>query len=275
MHLGKKTLIVASFAFLFFSIAQGLAAQDLMQARDQFNKGVEAYKSANYQEAIGYFQKAAELDPSLPMAKSYLATASVLAKLDTAAANFHSTSADFEFDSIMTDPVPDKEVQKGTVYYERHGSSFQMAAHIDQDNGKPDPKIYTFSKGVFRLYEKLRDQVTTYKNDKLGSYLMLGFGASGKDLSEKWDITYGGEETINGVKTEKLELVPKDPAVRKNLPKATVWMDTAHGVSLKQVFDQGDGQSRVCVYFNFKFNQPLPSSVFTFKTDSKTQYMNR
>jgi outer membrane lipoprotein-sorting protein len=230
MHLGKKTLIVALFAFFFASTAPKIAAQDLK---------------------------------------------TVLAKLDTAAANFRSTSADFEFDSVQTDPVPDKEVQKGTVYYERNGKDFQMAAHIDEENGKPVPKIFTFAKGVFRLYEKVPDQVTTYKNDKLGGYLLLGFGASGKDLSEKWDITYGGQETIDGVKTEKLDLVPKDPAVRKNLVKVTVWMDTARGVSLKQVFDQGDGQSRVCLYFNFKFNQPLPSSVFTFKTDSKTQYMNR
>jgi outer membrane lipoprotein-sorting protein len=230
MHLGKKTLFAASFAFLCASITPAIAAQD---------------------------------------AKT------VLAKLDVAAANFRSTSADFEFDSYQTDPVPNKEVQKGTVYYERHGSDFQMAAHIDEENGKPVPKIYTFSKGVFRLYEKLVDQVTTYKNDKLGGYLMLGFGASGKDLADKWNITYVGDETIDGLKTEKLELVPKDPALKKNLVKVTVWMDTARGVNLKQVFDQGDGQSRVCVYFNFKFNQPLPSSVFSFKTDSKTQYMNR
>jgi tetratricopeptide (TPR) repeat protein len=46
-----------------------------LAARDQLNKGVEAYKSAHYEEAIGHFQKATELDPSLPMAKSYLATA--------------------------------------------------------------------------------------------------------------------------------------------------------------------------------------------------------
>jgi tetratricopeptide (TPR) repeat protein len=46
-----------------------------LQARDQLNKGVESYKSAHYEEAIGHFQKATELDPSLPMAKSYLATA--------------------------------------------------------------------------------------------------------------------------------------------------------------------------------------------------------
>src|SRR3974390_3376374 len=73
----------------------------------------------------------------------------VLAKLDTAATNFHSTSADFQFDSYQTDPVPDKTVQKGTVYYARHGSDFQTAAHIDEENGNAVPKIYTFSKGVF------------------------------------------------------------------------------------------------------------------------------
>jgi tetratricopeptide (TPR) repeat protein len=48
---------------------------DKLAARDQLNKGVDAYKSARYEEAIGHFQKATQLDPSLPMAKTYLATA--------------------------------------------------------------------------------------------------------------------------------------------------------------------------------------------------------
>jgi tetratricopeptide (TPR) repeat protein len=46
-----------------------------LKARDQLNKGVQAYKSAKYEEAIGHFQKAVNLDPSLPMAHLYLATA--------------------------------------------------------------------------------------------------------------------------------------------------------------------------------------------------------
>jgi tetratricopeptide (TPR) repeat protein len=57
-----------------------------LAARDQLNKGVDAYKSARFEEAIGHFQKATELDPSLPMAKSYLATAlaqNVVPGLDT------------------------------------------------------------------------------------------------------------------------------------------------------------------------------------------------
>lgn len=211
--------------------------------------------------------------PSSPLTAQDLKT--TLSRLDTAAANFHTVAADFQFDSYVTDPVPDKLVQKGTIYYSRHGSDFQMGAHINEENGKPVPKVYTFAKNIFRLYEKLPNQVTTAKNDKAGGYLLLGFGASGKELSDKWDITYGGEETLDGVKTTKLDLVPKDPSVREKLPKVSVWMDTARGVSLKQVFDQGEGQQRVCVYFAFKFNQPLPSDAFNFKTDGKTQFINR
>lgn len=57
-----------------------------LAARDQLNKGVESYKAARYEEAIGHFQKATELDPKLPMAKTYLATAlaqNVVPGLDT------------------------------------------------------------------------------------------------------------------------------------------------------------------------------------------------
>jgi tetratricopeptide (TPR) repeat protein len=46
-----------------------------LKARDQLNKGVQAYKSAKYEEAINHFQQAVNLDPSLPMAHLYLATA--------------------------------------------------------------------------------------------------------------------------------------------------------------------------------------------------------
>ncbi|HTB96476.1 MAG TPA: hypothetical protein VK716_05675 [Terracidiphilus sp.] len=198
----------------------------------------------------------------------------VLHELDAAAAKFHSTAADFEFDTYQTDPFPEKDVQKGTIYYERKGTAFEMAAHIEEMNGKPVPKIYSYSEGVFKLDEPLIDQVTTFKNaGKFESYVMLGFGASGKELSDKWDIRYVGPETVDGVKTEKLELVAKDPTVRKNIPKVTVWMDTARGVSLKQIFDEGQGQSRVSVYFNIKLNEPLPADAFKLKTDSKTQFV--
>lgn len=199
-----------------------------------------------------------------------------LTKLDAAAARFKSTTASFEFDSIQTDPIPDKDVQTGTVYYERKGNGFQMGVHIEQVNGKPVPKILVVSGGVFKMYEKMVDQVTTSNRvSKYESYLVLGFGASGKDLKDKWDIKDLGPETLNGTRTEKLELTAKDPQVLKLFPKVTIWVDPERGVSLKQVFDEGQGQSRICTYSGIKLNESLPGDAFSFKTDSKTQYVTR
>lgn len=201
---------------------------------------------------------------------------SVLARLDVAAADFRTTSADFQFDTVQTDPVPDTDVQKGTVYYNRKGTAFEMGVHIDEVNKKPVPKVMVVSGGQFQLYEKLTNQVTRSKKvSKYESYLVLGFGASGKDLEQKWDMKYLGSETMGGVKVEKLELVAKDPDVLKLFPKVTIWVDPARGVSLKQFFDQGQGQSRTCTYTNIKVNQTLPADAFTFKTDGKTEYINR
>ena len=204
----------------------------------------------------------------------------VLERLNVAAANFHSTSADFEFDTIETDPVPDTDVQKGVVYYDRKDNAFRMGVHITEHNKKPSAKAYTYIGGVFKLFEPVPNQVTTYgKAGKWESYVILGFGASGRDLEAKWEIKYLGSEPLsdgkNTVKTEILELVAKDPEVRKNLPKVTIWVDPDHAVSLKQIFYQSATTSRVCHYSNFKMNESLPDDAFKFKTDRQTVYNNQ
>ena len=201
---------------------------------------------------------------------------SVLAKLDTAAAKFNSATADFEYDIVVTDPVPETDVQKGNIYYARKGKSFESGVHINEIDGKPVPKVIVFSRGALKMYDKLIDQVTTFqKAGKYESYLALGFGASGKDLTDKFNVKYLGSDTIGGVNTDKLELVAKDPEVLRYFPKITIWIDPDRSVSLKQVFDEGQGQSRTAIYSNIRLNQSLPSDAFAFKTDSKTQFVNR
>jgi outer membrane lipoprotein-sorting protein len=195
--------------------------------------------------------------------------ASILAKLDTAARGFHTTTATVEFDSIQTDPVPDKDIMTGTAYYERN-SHLEMAvhftAHISNGKSQPTAKAYIFSNGTLRVSDtgKEQDAKPYDQAGKYESYFALGFGASGKDLEEKWTIAYLGKDTIDGISTDKLELVAKDPNVRKNISKVTVWMDTARAVSLKVIFDEGEGQSYVCHYTNIKVNQSLPKSAFNF-----------
>jgi len=77
---------ITAIAVTLTGMVLSLGGCNRLAARDQLNKGVDAYKSARYEEAIGHFQKATELDPSLPMAKTYLATAlaqNVVPGLDT------------------------------------------------------------------------------------------------------------------------------------------------------------------------------------------------
>jgi outer membrane lipoprotein-sorting protein len=203
---------------------------------------------------------------SMPISARAQDLAGVLARLDAAAKNFHTTTASFEFVTVQTDPIPDTDTLNGTTYYERQGTHFQMAAHVTQHDNHPAAQAYIFSNGILRESDsgKESDAKTYTQAGKYESYLMLGFGASGHDLQDKWDIKYLGSETIDGVKTDKLELVAKDPNVQQNIPKVTIWLDTARAVSLKQVFDEKDGTTRTCHYTNFKVNQPLPGNAFSF-----------
>jgi tetratricopeptide (TPR) repeat protein len=93
-----------------------------LQARDQLNKGVEAFKGAHYEEAIGHFQKATELDPNLPMAKSYLATAmaqDVVPGLDTPDNLRNAQQAITIFQDVLKQDPSDVNSMKqiGAIYY--------------------------------------------------------------------------------------------------------------------------------------------------------------
>src|SRR5438876_6179089 len=46
-----------------------------LQARDNLNKGVRAFRDAHYDRAVTYFQQAVQLDPDLTTAEIYLGTA--------------------------------------------------------------------------------------------------------------------------------------------------------------------------------------------------------
>src|ERR1700692_4269082 len=68
----KLITLAAALLALFSSVGC-----DKLRARDQLNKGVEAYKNNHYEQAIDHFQQAVRLDPSLINARMYLATAFV------------------------------------------------------------------------------------------------------------------------------------------------------------------------------------------------------
>jgi tetratricopeptide (TPR) repeat protein len=69
----RKLIVVLGVAALAF-LATGCQK---LKARDQLNKGVQAFKNAQYAVAVDHFKTAVELDPTFPTARLYLATAYV------------------------------------------------------------------------------------------------------------------------------------------------------------------------------------------------------
>ena len=67
---GRVLTVLAVLLALFSTVGC-----NKLRARDQLNKGVQAYKNAKYEDAIEHFKNAVELDPSLINARLYLATA--------------------------------------------------------------------------------------------------------------------------------------------------------------------------------------------------------
>lgn len=194
----------------------------------------------------------------------------VLDHLNVAAANFRSLAADVEFTDVTTQPIYDKDVFKGIVYYDRKGAAFRMGVHFSQHNSKPSTKAYTYVGGVLKVHESGSGQVSTYAQaGKFESYVMLGFGASGNDLASKWEIKLIGWETIAGVKTAELELVAKDPDIRKNLSKVTIWVDPDRAISLKQVFTLSSTSTKECSYSNPRLNASIPGDAFNFQAENQ------
>ena len=194
----------------------------------------------------------------------------VLDAMDKASANFKTTEAQFVWDQYSK-VVEEHDLQKGVVYYRSSGKDVEMAADIQE----PAKKYVLFANGKVQVYQPEIEQVTEYCAGKnkadFESFLVLGFGGSGRDLSKQFNVTYGGTETVAGVNAAKLVLGPKSQKVRNMFTQIILWIDPARGISVQQEFMEPSGDYRLAKYSNIKLNQSLPGDVFKLKTTGKTK----
>jgi outer membrane lipoprotein-sorting protein len=194
----------------------------------------------------------------------------VLKKMDVAAATFHTVQADFVWDQYQR-VVDEHDLQKGTVYYRRVGQNIEMMAEIKD----PDRKYVLYKDGRLHVYQPKIDQVTEYSTggnkNEVESYLVLGFGGSGEDLKKSFDVTYVGEENLDGTATAELKLIPKNEKLRNNFLEILLWIDLSRGVSVQQKFMQTQGDYRLAKYSAVQMNAKIGNDVFRLKTTGKTQ----
>jgi outer membrane lipoprotein-sorting protein len=198
---------------------------------------------------------------------------SVLKKMDAAAASFQATQADFVWDQYQK-VVDETDTQTGTVYYRRVGKEIEMMADIKQ----PDPKSVLYKDGKLQVYQPKIDQVMEYpagtNRGEIEGYLVLGFGGSGEDLIKSFDVSYVGEETVSGIATAKLQLIPKSEKFRNNVSKILLWIDLSRGISVQQQFFQGQGDYRLAKYSGVQMKAKIGNDVFQLKTTKKTQFVS-
>jgi hypothetical protein len=189
--------------------------------------------------------------------------------MDTAAAAFRSTQADFEWDQYQK-VVDETDVQKGTIYFRRSGQQIEMMAHVKE----PDQKYVLYKDGKLQVYQPKIEQLIVHdagnNRGEIESYLVLGFGGSGQELTKAFDVTYGGDETVEGIATGKLLLVPKSEKVKNTFAQIILWIDLARGISVQQKFFTPQQDYRLAKYTNIRTDK-IGNDVFQLKTTGKTQ----
>jgi len=146
----NKTVRVLTILAAVLALLSAVGCEKL-RARDQINKGVQAYKSAKYEEAIEHFKNAVQLDPTLLNARLYLATAYMqqyIPGADSPENNKYAEEAIAEFKRVL-DVNPPKEQKilalKGiaSLYFNMKKMDdakkyHQMVAELDPN----DPEVY-------------------------------------------------------------------------------------------------------------------------------------
>jgi outer membrane lipoprotein-sorting protein len=197
----------------------------------------------------------------------------VLNQMDSAAASFHTTQANFVWEQYWK-VVNDKDSQKGTVYYRRSGKEIQMMADITD----PSPKGVLYADGKVQFYEPKLKRVTSYEAGKnreaMESFLVLGFGGSGRDLLKSFDVKYLGNENVDGVNAVQLELIPKSDRVRNIFAKIWLWIDPARGISVQQQLFEPSGDYRLAKYSDIQVNQKISDNTFKLKTTGDTKFVS-
>lgn len=103
MRFRTVVLITATAALALFA-----TGCEKLKARDNLNKGVQAFKTSKFNVAVDHFKEAVRLDPEFPTARLYLATAYMsqfIPGADSPENQQHAKAAEQEFLKVLeTDP---------------------------------------------------------------------------------------------------------------------------------------------------------------------------
>ena len=194
----------------------------------------------------------------------------ILAGIDRAAASFTSVSADLEYTKV-TVIVDDHSTEHGNIYFEKSKGKLRVMLAFQQ----PSEKYVLFSNGKVSIYRPKIAVVEEYtlanNQELLEQFLLLGFGTSGSDLQETYQVTLMGGATLDGEAAVHLDLIPKNPEVSTRLQRIELWLSPETWQPLQQKFYEPSKDYLIARYRNSRQNTKLPGKNFELPVRGKVR----
>ena len=189
---------------------------------------------------------------------------SAFMQMDRAAGTFKGMTADVTQVS-HTAAINDDETDSGTIAIRRtKPHSMELLMRFE----KPDPKIVHFNERQAEIYIPKSNSVQIYelgrKNNLVQQFLLIGLGSSSQDVRSGYSVKLGGEETVGGRKTVRLELTPKSPDVAKLFQRIEIWVAESgpgSGVAVQQKLHEEGGDYILDTYSGIVLDPNLPENA--------------
>lgn len=191
----------------------------------------------------------------------------VLARLDATAPGFHGLEADVQM-LTYTSVIDDRTTETGHLQMQKLKPE-DLRAVIAFKGANQARTLALMGKKITIYYPVLNSYQTVSLGDKgqlANQLLLLGFGSSGSELAENYDVRLAGSEVVQGQDTDKLELTPRDKSVREHLAKVDLWIPVKAGYPVQQQFfdPPSTGNWRKVTYSNINL-QPTLKGTLEFK----------
>lgn len=196
-----------------------------------------------------------------------LSLEAILKALDSNAAGFHSLSADVQRTKV-TVVVNDHSTESGSLLVRGDKMLLQMTNPNQRTILRTGDSIYIYTPGLKRV-----EEYSLGKNrDLADEFLLLGFGTSGVQLQQGFDIKVAGEDTMAGKKVEELDLTPKAASVKAQISKIQIWLDEETWLPVQQQFFENGSQDYFTVQYSKMVRNPqIPDSDFKPRWPKGTQ----
>ena len=182
-----------------------------------------------------------------------------LAAMDAASESFRSVKAKVRKASY-TAVIDDETIEIGTMAMERKGGA-SKGVRVRMDFTEPDVRSVAFAGKKGEIYYPKIKTVHEYDLGKhrelVESFLLLGFGTTGKQLAKDYSIEYLGKADVNSVATEMMALTPKSKKAREQIAKVEIWIAKEGAYPIQQKFYSPSDDSNTISYSEITLNPEL------------------